>query len=125
VLINLFKCASIASSNALYSGSRCYEVQSIIIKYHCVIKANESIFTPSQKKIVTTYLVGKMSIRKVADQFYVSKTLVQKLVKQQQTERNLQSKKRGKPQFSHLTSKSEEVRSLVAEHPDGNAGRVV
>jgi hypothetical protein len=25
----------------------------------------------------------------------------------------------------HLTSKSEEVRALVAEHPDANAGRVV
>ena len=71
-----------------------------------------------RKKIVTAYLVGKMSIRKVADQFNVSKSLVQKLVKQQQTEGNLQSKKRGKPQFSHLTSKSEEVRALVAEHPD-------
>jgi putative transposase len=71
-----------------------------------------------RKKIVTAYLVGKLSIRKVADQFNVSKSLVQKLVKQQQTEGNLQSKKRGKPQFSHLTSKSEEVRALVAEHPD-------
>ena len=71
-----------------------------------------------RKKIVTAYLVGKMSIRKVADQLNVSKSLVQKLVKQQQTEGNLQSKKRGKPQFSHLTFKSEEVRALVAEHPD-------
>lgn len=71
-----------------------------------------------RKKIVTAYLVGKMSIRKVADQFNVSKSLVQKLVKQQQTEGNLQSQKRGKPQFSHLTSKSEEIRALVAEHPD-------
>jgi magnesium-protoporphyrin O-methyltransferase len=34
----------------LDSGFRCYEVQLIIIKYHCVIKANESIFTRSQKK---------------------------------------------------------------------------
>jgi transposase len=67
---------------------------------------------------VTAYLVGKMSIRKVADQFNVSKSLVQKLVKKQQTEGNLQSKQRGKPQFSHLTSKSEEVRALVTEHPD-------
>jgi transposase-like protein len=34
----------------MYSGSRCYEVQSRVIKYHFVIKANESIFTRSQKK---------------------------------------------------------------------------
>src|SRR4028118_1938712 len=71
-----------------------------------------------RKKIVTAHLVGKMSIRKVAAQFDVSKSLVQKLVKQQQTEGNLQSKLRGKPQFSYLTSKSEEVRVIVAEHPD-------
>jgi transposase len=47
---------------------------------------------------MTAYLVGKMSIRKVADQFNVSKSLVHKLLKQQQTEGNLQSKQRGKPQ---------------------------
>ncbi|MGB8690441.1 MAG: transposase [Microcoleus sp.] len=69
-------------------------------------------------KIVTAYLVGKMSIRKVATQFGVTKSLVQKLVKQQQNEVNLQPKTRGKPQFSHLTSSDVEVRELVAEHPD-------
>jgi transposase len=36
-----------------------------------------------RKKIVAAHLVGKMSIRKVAEQFNVSKSLVQKLVKQQ------------------------------------------
>lgn len=71
-----------------------------------------------REKIVTAYLVGKMSIRKVATQFGVTKSLVQKLVKQQQTEGNLQPKQRGKPQFSHLTSSDVEVRALVAEHPD-------
>jgi len=50
--------------------------------------------------------------------FAVSKSLVQKLVKQQQTEGNLQPKQRGKPQFSHLTNAEEEIRLLVAEHPD-------
>jgi len=64
-----------------------------------------------RKKIATAYLVGKMSIRKVADQFNVSKSLVQKLVKQQKTEGNLQPKQRGKPQFSHLTSSEVEVRA--------------
>ncbi|MEG3847203.1 hypothetical protein QT971_16155 [Microcoleus sp. herbarium19] len=57
--------------------------------------------------------------------FKVSKSLVQKFVKQQQTEGNLQSKQREKPQFSQMTSKSEEVRALVAEHPDADAGRAV
>jgi transposase len=46
------------------------------------------------------------------------KSLVQKLVSNNSPEGNLQSKKRGKPQFSYLTSKSEEVRVIVAEHPN-------
>lgn len=71
-----------------------------------------------RKKIVTAHLVEKMSIRKVAVRFAVSKSLVQKLVKQQQTEGSLQPKQRGKPQFSYLTNASEEVKTLVAEHPD-------
>jgi transposase len=75
-----------------------------------------------REKIVTAYLVRKMSIRKVAAQFGVTKSLVQKLVKQQQTEGNLQPKQRGKPQLGHLTSSDVEVKALVAEYPDANAG---
>jgi putative transposase len=33
-------------------------------------------------------------------------------------EGNLQSKQRGKPQFSHLTNAAAEVKALVAEHLD-------
>jgi putative transposase len=51
-----------------------------------------------RQKIVTAHLAEKMSIRKVATRFAVTKSLVQKLVKQQQTEGNLQPKQRGKPQ---------------------------
>jgi len=54
------------------------------------------------KKIVIAYLAQKMSIRKVAITFGVSKSLVQRLVKQQ-IEGNLQPKQRGKPQLSHTT----------------------
>ena len=71
-----------------------------------------------RQKIVTAHLTEKMSIRKVATRFAVSKSLVQKLVKQQQTEGNLKPKQRGKPQFSHLTNAELEVKALVAEHPD-------
>lgn len=46
------------------------------------------------------------------------KSLVQKLVKQQQMEGNLQSKQRGKPHLGHLTNAAAEVKALVAEHPD-------
>jgi transposase len=71
-----------------------------------------------REKIVIAHLAEKMSIRKVAIRFSVSKSLVQKLVKQQQIEGNLQPKQRGKPQFSHLTNAEELIRTLVAEHQD-------
>ncbi len=71
-----------------------------------------------RKRIVVAHLVEKMSIRKVATKFAVSKSLVQKLVNLQRTEGNLQPKQRGKPQFSYLTNASSEVKALVADHPD-------
>lgn len=71
-----------------------------------------------RQKIVTAHQDEKMSIRKVASRFSVSKSLVQKLIKQQQTEGSLQPKQRGKPQFSHLTTAAAEVEALVADHPD-------
>ncbi len=46
------------------------------------------------------------------------KSLVQKLVKQQQIKGNLQSEQRGKPQLGHLTNVAAEVKALVAQHPD-------
>ena len=71
-----------------------------------------------RKKIVAAHLVEKMSIRKVATRFIVSKSLVQKLIKQQQLSGSLQPKPRGKPQFSYLTNRETEVRELVGEYPD-------
>jgi transposase len=71
-----------------------------------------------RQKIVTAHLAEKTSIRQVAAQFSVSKSLVQKLVKQQKTEGSLQPKTRGKPQYSYLTNAEQEVRILVAEYPD-------
>jgi len=71
-----------------------------------------------RKRIVVAHLVEKMSIRKVATKFAVSKSLVQKLVNQQRTEGNLQPKKTGKPQFSYLTNAEPEIKALVADHPD-------
>jgi putative transposase len=71
-----------------------------------------------REKIVTAHREQKISIRQVALQFAVSKSLVQKLVKQQKTEGNLQPKRRGKPQFSHLTHAAAQIQTLVAEHPD-------
>jgi transposase len=71
-----------------------------------------------REKIVTAHLAEKMSIRKVAIRFAVSKSLVQKLVKQQKIEGDLQPKQRGKPQLSHLTNAEALVRTMVAEHQD-------
>jgi len=59
-----------------------------------------------------------MSLRKVTTRFAVSKSLVQKLIKQQQTEGDLQPKQKGKPQFNHLISAELFVKALVADHPD-------
>jgi transposase len=71
-----------------------------------------------REKIVAAHLVDKISIRKVATQFRVSKSVVQKLVKQQQVDADLQPKPRGKPQFSHLTNAEPVLRELVAQKPD-------
>ena len=48
----------------------------------------------------------------------MSKSLVQKLVKQQKIEGNLQPLPRGQPRFSHLNNASKELREIVAAHPD-------
>jgi len=69
-----------------------------------------------REKIVTAHWTEKMSIRKIAIRFDVSKSLVQKLVKQQKTEINLQPKQRKKPQFSPLTNAEAEVKALVTAH---------
>ena len=71
-----------------------------------------------REKIVTAHFLDKISIRKVASIFGVSKSLVQKLVKQQRTDGNLQPKKPGKPQFSHLTNAEVDLRLLVGDNPD-------
>ncbi|MEH2453304.1 hypothetical protein, partial [Nostoc sp.] len=55
----------------------------------------------------------------------IPKSLVQKLVKQQRLEGNLQSKPRGKRQFSHLTNTDIELRELVESSPDATPDRVV
>ena len=71
-----------------------------------------------REKIVAAHLHKNISIRKVANIFSVSKSLVQKLVKQQKLEENLLSLPRGKPQFSHLTNADIDLRELVESHPD-------
>ena len=71
-----------------------------------------------REKIVAAHLDRHHSIRTVARIFAVSKSFVQKLVRQQKLEGNLQPKKPGKPRLSYLTTAEAELRELVAEHPD-------
>lgn len=71
-----------------------------------------------REKIVAAHLEKNNSIRTVANIFSVSKSLVQKLVKLQKTDGNLQPKKSGKPRISHLTNAEVDLRELVAAHPD-------
>jgi transposase len=71
-----------------------------------------------RSKIVAAHIEQKLSIRKTAEIFGCSKSLVQKLVKQQKIEGSLQPKPRGKPRFSHLNNASKELREIVAAHPD-------
>jgi len=74
--------------------------------------------TDLREKIVAAHIQDKISIRQVAIRFAVSKSLVQKLVKQQKTDGNLQPLKPGKPRFSHLTNAEVELRELVSENQD-------
>jgi transposase len=71
-----------------------------------------------REKIVAAHLDRHHSIRTVARIFTVSKSFVQKLVKQQKLEGNLQPKKPGKPRSSYLTNAEVELRELVSEHSD-------
>lgn len=73
-----------------------------------------------REKIVKAHLIENNSIRKVAARFSVSKSLVQKLVKQQKTQGNVEPKRPGKPQLSYLnnTQAKAQVKDLVAEHKD-------
>lgn len=73
-----------------------------------------------REKIVKAHLIEKDSIRQVAGRFAVSKSLVQKLVKQQKTEGNVDPLRPGKPQLSYLNNAQaqELVLGLVAQHQD-------
>jgi transposase len=71
-----------------------------------------------REKIVLAYFLDNISIRETAARFSVAPSFVQKLIKQQKTDRNLEPKKRGKPQVSFLTNAEPELRVIVAENND-------
>jgi transposase len=69
-------------------------------------------------KILKAYSLGNTSIRKVAARFDVSKTFVQKLLKQKQTRGDLELKKQGGSMKSVLHSHSEQLTEMVEKYPD-------
>ena len=89
------------------------------MKYHLVVKANESIFPRSPIK-------NSNSRFGIKDINYKSSYPVCRSVKvssknrheQQQTERNLQRKQGGKSLFSHLTNAEVCVKALVTDDRD-------
>ncbi len=85
------------------------------MKEYLIMKASS---IDLREKIVAAHLDCHHSIRTVAQIFTVNKSFVQKLVKQQKLEGNLQSKKPGKPRLSYLTNAEVELRELVSEHSD-------
>ena len=71
-----------------------------------------------REKIVACHIEEKVSIRKVAARFAVSKSLVEKLVLQHKREGNVEPKQPGKPRFSYLTNAESLVRTIVQENQD-------
>lgn len=73
-----------------------------------------------RSRIVQAHLIENRSIRQVAAIFSVSKSLVQKLVKQQKNEGNIEPKRPGKPQLSYLNNAQaqEQIKGLVAKYQD-------
>ena len=95
------------------------------MKYHFVVKPNESIFPRSPRKNSDSRVgikdVNEKSSHPVCWRVKVSS---KNRHEQQQTEGNLQPKQRGKPQFSHLTNTEVEVKTLVASSRSHQGGVV-
>ncbi|GET35595.1 helix-turn-helix domain-containing protein [Microseira wollei] len=71
-----------------------------------------------REKIVNAYERGNTSIRKVAVQFGVAKSYVQKLLQQKRTLGHLEPKKQGGAMKGRLDDYSSELAEMVKKHPD-------
>lgn len=71
-----------------------------------------------RSKIVDAYERGNTSIRKVAVQFGVAKSYVQKLLQQKRTQGHLEPKKQGGGMKGKLDGYSSELAEIVKIHPD-------
>ena len=71
-----------------------------------------------RSKIVQAYEQGDTSIRKVAQRFNVSKSLVQKLLEIKKTQGNLLPKQQGGSMKSELNGYSTQLVDMVEKYPD-------
>lgn len=71
-----------------------------------------------REKIVNAYERGGTSIRKVAVQFGVAKSYVQKLLQLQKTQGHLEPKKQGGTIKGKLDEYASELAEMVKSHPD-------
>ena len=71
-----------------------------------------------REKIVNVYEKGGTSIRKVALQFGVAKSYVQKLIQLQRAQGDLKPKKQGGAMKGRLDDYGSELAEMVQNHPD-------
>ena len=89
------------------------------MKYHFVVKANERRFSRSpQKNSDSRFGIKDVNEKSSHPVCWSVKVSSKNRHGQQQTERNLQRKQRGKRQFRHLTNTEVEVKALVADHQE-------
>jgi transposase len=69
-------------------------------------------------KVVQAYHQGKLSIRKLAEQFMISPATVQKFLKQYRETQDLTPQKLGTHRESKLESQKEFILQMVELHPD-------
>lgn len=71
-----------------------------------------------REKIVNAYERGNTSIRKVAIQFGVAKSYVQKLLQLKKTQGHLEPQKQGGAMKGKLDAYGSELAAMVQSHPD-------
>ena len=71
-----------------------------------------------REKIVAAHINKKISIRKVADIFSVSKSFVQKLLLQQKTDGNLERRRTRKATVSYILNAEVELTEIVEANSD-------
>jgi transposase len=71
-----------------------------------------------RERIISTYEQGQTSIRKVAEQFQVSKTTVQNLLKLKERTGQIRPKPPSGGRQSKLKGKEAEAIAMVEEYPD-------